>query len=380
MRILNVNSTLSLNVGGGTAERTFQMSRYLAMLDTKTTILTLDIELDNSRKNGALPANVVALPCFSRRFYIPLNGFRIIKKLVRNSDVIHLMGHWSVLNAIVYFAARRENVPYVVCPAGALPLFGRSTLIKKIYNFLVGNLLISNAAGWIAVTDAEFSHFKNYGIPSSEITVIPNGVNEDEFSDSKDIEFFEHFGLPKAPYILFMGRLNSIKGPDLLLQAYIKIQSHLSAYHLVFAGPDGGMLNKLIEDVEEAGLSDRVHFIGYIYGEGKTAAYNNAQLLVVPSRQEAMSIVALEAGVCGTPVLLTENCGFDAVKEVDVRMQVTATVDGIASGLLSLLKDESTLKEISPVWNSFVLTRYSWRSVVNDYINLYKNITSKALK
>jgi glycosyltransferase involved in cell wall biosynthesis len=357
------------------------MSRHLAMRGAITTVLTLDIDLDALRKQAVAPAKVVSLPCLWKRFYIPLGGWRIICKLVNETDVIHLMGHWSILNALVYVAARRAGKPYVVCPAGALPLFGRSALLKRLYNLLVGGALIKNASAWIAVTVGEFSHFESYGVSSSQVTVIPNGVNALDFPATDRQEFLARFGLPDVPLILFMGRLNLIKGPDLLFRAYINAQSSIPTYHLVFAGPDGGMLNGLIHEVVQAGLSDYVHFIGYVSGNDKSAAYHHAELLVVPSRQEAMSIVAIEAGICGTPVLLTDQCGFSEVQEVDARMEVAATVDGIASGLINLLANETVVKQISPVWKNFVVQHYSWNNIVQNYIHLYENITlSKALK
>ncbi len=376
MRILNVNSILGLKAGGGTAERTFQMSRHLAMRKVETTVLTLDIDLDVLRKQAIAPATVVALPCVWRRFYIPLSGWRVIANLVKEADVIHLMGHWGVLNAIVYVAAKLAKKPYVVCPAGSLLLFGRSRLLKQLYNFIVGNALIRDAAAWIAVTDSEFMHFEKYGISSSSVVVIPNGVNKPDTFVINRKKFLKRHNLPDAPIILFMGRLNEIKGPDILLKAYIKAQTNISLYHLVFAGPDGGMMNSLLEQARQARMFDRIHFIGYVSGEDKLAAYYHAELLVVPSRQEAMSIVALEAGICGTPTLLTDQCGFSQIKTVDPRMEVEATVEGIASGISSLLSDEGALARISPVWKMFVEQQYSWECIVEEYIKLYKKIVS----
>jgi len=374
MRVLNVNSTLGLKSGGGTAERTFQMSRHLAMRGVVTTVLTLDIELDEPRREAASPATVIALPCLWRRFYVPRGGWGIIRNLVNEADVIHLMGHWGVLNALVYVAARRAGKPYVVCPAGALPLYGRSALLKRLYNLLVGDALIRNAAAWIAVTEGEFSHFPGYGVASARVTVIPNGVSEGAFVVEDRKAFLNRHHLPDVPLILFMGRLDQIKGPDLLLRAFIVAQEHIPEYHLVFAGPDNGMLNSLLHEAEQAGVANRVHFIGYVSSEDKSAAYRYARLLVIPSRHEAMSIVALEAGIFGTPVLLTDQCGFSGVREVDPRMEVAATVEGIAAGLASLLAHDETIERISPAWKSFVERRYAWRVIVDDYLNLYQKI------
>jgi glycosyltransferase involved in cell wall biosynthesis len=375
MRILNVNSSLGLKTGGGTAERTFQMSRFLAQQDgVRCTVLALDIELDSTRAQAHAPATVIALPCLWKRFYVPRSGWRTIKKLVGEADVIHMMGHWSVLNLLVYLAARSANKPYVVCPAGALPIFGRSARLKRFYNAIAGRAIIRNAAAWIAVTAGEFPHFETYGISTSRVVVIPNGVTEEDFPLADKQEFLNRHDLPDVPVVLFMGRLNPIKGPDLLLQAFIQIRHRFTDFHLVFAGPDGGMLSELQKAAEQAGISEYVHFLGYVSGNDKSAAYRYAKLLVVPSRQEAMSIVALEAGICGTPVLLTDQCGFSDIRLVDARLEVPATVDGVAQGLSSLLADATVLEHLASAWKDFVGRHYAWRNIVSEYIGLYKSI------
>ena len=375
LRILNVNDTLGLRTGGGTAERTFQMSRFLAGLeDVQCTVLTLDIKLDKTRIQATLPAEVVALSSCWNRFYVPKRGWQTIRKLVASTDVIHLMGHWSVLNLLVYWAARRAKKPYVVCPAGALPIFGRSANIKRLYNFVAGRAIIRNASAWIAVTKGELSHFEGYGIAPSRVTIIPNGVNEEDFPAADVVAFKRKHKIPDAPIILFMGRLNPIKGPDLLLEAFIKARDSLSGAHLVFAGPDGGMLAALTNTVRQSDISEFVHFLGFVDGAERVAAYRMANLLVVPSRQEAMSIVAVEAGFCGTPVLLTDQCGFSEIKSIDARLEVPATACGIAQGLTNVMSDINVLAEIAPAWTKFVKQQYAWTALAPKYVKLYESI------
>ncbi|MGZ3253097.1 MAG: glycosyltransferase, partial [Burkholderiaceae bacterium] len=337
-------------------------------------VLTIDTGHDEARELALKPARVFAMPLIWRRFYVPRFSWKTIKALVADADIVHLMGHWTLLNALVYIAARRERKPYVICPAGALPLFGRSSLIKRIYNFIIGNAIVRNASGWIAVTSGEFPHFEAYGIPRSRITVIANGVCAEDFPQVDVASFRQRKGLPHVPIILFMGRLNLIKGPDLLLQAFVSEHGRITDYHLVFAGPDEGMQAGLVEDAKLAGVADRVHFLGFVGGEDKVAAYRLADLLVVPSRQEAMSIVALEAGICGTPSMLTDQCGFSEIRAIHAGLEVPATSAGIAGGLTALLSQPGLLGQIGPAFQDFVLSRYTWGSVVSAYLDLYGRI------
>lgn len=376
MHILNVNSCQSVKTGGGTAERTFQMSRFLAaQKGIRCTTLTLDIEVDVDRIKSHAPSFVVVLSCFWKRFYMPFlnaSNWQRICGLVEEVDIIHLMSHWGVLNMLVYFAVRRTRKPYVVCPAGSLALFGRSSWLKRIYNFIVGDAIIRNASAWIAVTTGEIPQFIRHGIPESKICILPNGVWEADFPVLDKSEMLNRHKLGNVPFILFMGRLNPIKGPDLLLKGFIQARKDIGPYHLVFAGPDGGMLSELKRMAYNAGISSYIHFLGFLNGDEKSAAYRHAKLLVVPSRQEAMSIVAIEAGICGTPALVTDQCGFGEIETVDKRLQVEATSKGIAGGLINLLTDPLILEKIGTDYKEFVLRKYTWDSMIVRYENLFR--------
>lgn len=374
MRVLNVNVLLDPVTGGGTAERTFQMSRSLLRVGVECAILTTDIGLNAERIQQLAGVSITALPCVSKRFFVVKYSWRQLKALVAGVDVIHLMGHWSMLNVLVYILARQTGTPYVVCPAGELPLFGRSRWIKHLFNFLIGYRIVRDAAGHIAITSDELPAFERYGVAAARVTVIPNGINEADFSSDRVGQFGNRFGLGAAPFILFMGRLNPIKGPDLLLEAFCSIAHKYPGYHLVFAGPDGGLLDSLQKMTQERGLAERVHYIGYVAGRDKAEAYRAADLLVIPSRQEAMSIVVLEAGIAGTPVLLTNRCGFDEVAAVGGGQVVAATANDLAAGLESLLSDRSALTGMGERLKNHVRQHFTWEVIVERFLDLFQQI------
>ncbi len=374
MRVLNVVSILATREGAGNAERTAQLTRAIQSKDVSCSVLTLDIGRLEDRVADIAGASLIVLPCLSIRFQIPRGGWRKVVDAVRDSDVIHLMGYWTVLGAMVYLAARLHRVPYVVSPAGALPLFGRSRWLKRIYNLLVGRNLVRHANGWIAVTTAEFPHFEAYGIPRSQVTVISNGVWESDFSMGDGDEFFRATGILRGPFVLFVGRLNPIKGPDLLLEAFARIAKEFPEFRLVFAGSDEGMQAELEARIRVLNLSDRILFCGFVSGPLKTAAYKAAQVLVVPSRSEAMSLVAVEAGICGTPVLVTDQCGLNELAEVSPSLIVAASTDGLTAGLRFVLANPVRLAEYGDGWRSIVCERFLWRNLAKQFTALLEKV------
>jgi glycosyltransferase involved in cell wall biosynthesis len=374
MKILNVSNTIDPVTGGGEAERSFQMSKFLAQSGAACRVLTVDTGLSAERKNFLGEGNVIALPCLFRRFYVPRFSFGQIDALVREADVIHLMGHWTILNALVYRSIRKQNKPYVVCPAGALPIFGRSKWFKRFYNLVIGKRIIRNASMCIAVTPDETASFIAYGVSRDKVHVIPNGISKADFLAEDSDRFREKHGLVARPFILFVGRLNLIKGPDLLLRAFCNIKDQFPEIDLAFVGPDGGMLAELQSIARNEDVEDRVHFLGYLGGADKSCAYHAAKFLAIPSRHEAMSIVVLEAGVSGVPVLLTDQCGFNQIADVGGGWVVPASVEGISGGLIGILSDSNQVVAAATNLEKYVADNFSWAVIVQEYWKLYSTL------
>jgi len=369
MEVLHVNMSLDSVTGGGTVERIRQLHTSMNEMDgVSSRLLSLAIS-----ESPALPEseNVVLIPCWNRRWYLPAPKFLTMYRMVRQADVIHLMNHWTIINAIIYWMARMTGTPYVVCPAGALSLFGRSQGFKRWYNRLVGTSLVKGSAAAIEVAEYEAEILRQYGVLAECIQHIPNGVKLDDFACNDGQLFRKHAGIGDVDYLLFVGRLNEIKGPDILLDAFILLSSELSGLHLVFAGPDGGMLKNLKSKAVEAELDDRVHFAGYMGGELKSSAYHGASLLVVPSRQEAMSIVALEGAVCGIPVVLTDACGFDALADAGAARLTQASSTALSTIIGELMSDIALRHEMGSKGRDLAVSSYTWDIAARKHVELF---------
>lgn len=379
MNILNVTMSLNPVIGGGATERTLQISRALNRAGHQCTILTTDVGLSPAYLNQCRQQwglTVFALPSLWQRFYIPKPSQDLIKRLVADADVVNLIAHWSVINALVYRVVVKLAKPYTVCPSGSLPIFVKSKVIKKLYNYFIGRKILLDANGCIAISPNEIDDFRSYGVQPDKVSMIPNGINPADYPESDGEKFRARHSIGDAPFILFLGRLNFIKGPDMLLEAFCRC-SHdecMKKYHLVFAGPDEGMVNKLRRVVEASGVNDRVHFIGYIGGAEKSAAYRTADFLTIPSRQEAMSIVVLEAAITGTPVLITDKCGFDDVAAVGGGVVVPASVEGLQKGLLSMTGDPERLRIMGQNLEAYTREHFLWDHAANKYLELFSRI------
>lgn len=381
MNILFVNHLLDPVSGGGTAERTFQLLRFLTFAGERCSLLTLDIGLTPARLAGLGAVRTHVVPCLNSRFFLPKISAVEVHHLVAEADVVQLSGHWTLLNAMVYRACRRLSKPYLFCPAGALKLFGRSQFMKRVYDCLVGGSIVRDAARCVAITNDECADFTARGVPPDRLMVIPNGIDPDLYvlDDPARAEaaFRQVQGLGNAPYVLFLGRLNDIKGPDLLLEAFCTIADRFPDLQLVFAGPDGGLLAGLRANAARRGLSARVRFAGFVGGATKAAALRSARILAIPSRREAMSIVVLEAGVCGCPVLFTDTCGLAGLADAGAGTQVAPAAADIASGLGRMLDDPAALARSGGRLAEVVSADYLWQIQARRYAELCRTVVEQ---
>ena len=378
MKILHVNHLLDPEMGGGTAERTLQLNRFLRRAGADCAMLTLDVGNLDFSDEVLEGASIHKLQCINRRYFIYLSWPFRIRRIIAEFDVVHIMGHWTLLNAFVALTCMVQRKPYVVCPAGALKSFGRSRKLKRLYDFVIGRHAIRRAAGWVAITEAEKADFVVLGIPEDEIVVIPNGIDVGQYEALPPGAALESDPVSEAvdgsPYFVFLGRLNPIKGPDLLLEAFIQTAEEFDSVHLVFVGPDGGLLSELKRVAADAGLEGRVHFPGFLAGREKVAAIRNAKCLVIPSRSEAMSLVVLEAGACGTPVVFTDQCGLGDFAEADAGLMVEVSVESIRRGLVQILSDTAALDRSRAALERLVKSQFSWPSQARLYLDLYDRL------
>jgi len=370
LSVLLVNMSIDKVTGGGTATRTLQLAKSIKEdFGINCIILSTDQGLDAHTKSYYSNLNSILLPCINERFYIPYFSLTKLKKIIDKVDIVHLMSHWTLINVIVYLLVRRLNKPYTFCPAGTLHIFGRSSILKKLYNVFIGTKIIKNATQCIAITELEKQDFLAFGVKKNLIKVIPNGIDSREFYPDQIAKesFNMKYGLRDVSYILFMGRLNMIKGPDILLDAFVKLSLEFPKIHLVLAGPDEGLASQLRKKIITNLLDKRVHLIGYIDEEMKIGAYTGAQILVVPSRREAMSIVAIEAGACGTPVLLTTECGFNEVKDAGCSV-VQPLSEELYKELYNMFSSKQDLGRLGINFRNFVMDRYTWKNAAQKYL------------
>jgi D-inositol-3-phosphate glycosyltransferase len=153
-----------------------------------------------------------------------------------------------------------------------------------------------------------------YGADPSRIEVLPPGVDHRLFSPGDRAEARERLGHPGQRVLLFVGRIQPLKGLDLAVQALAEIDD---AVLWAVGGPSGAdgpaELERIQKLAADLGVTDRLLILPPRPHHELVDYYRAADVCLVPSRTESFGLVALEAAACGTPVVAASVGGLRSI-------------------------------------------------------------------
>ena len=151
-----------------------------------------------------------------------------------------------------------------------------------------------------------------YGDPAGRLEVVPPAVEHAFFAPGDRRGARRAVGLPDdRPIVLFVGRIQPLKGPDVAVAAMAHVPDALLVVVGGASGLDGAAeLARVEQLVDELDLADRVQFVAPRPHHILSSYYRAADVVVVPSRSESFGLVALEAAACGIPVVASAVGGL----------------------------------------------------------------------
>jgi glycosyltransferase involved in cell wall biosynthesis len=238
---------------------------------------------------------------------------------------------------------------------------------------------LRDASKVIAEGQEEAEQYKAMGVREEKIVVISNGIDLSEFSDLPPKGCFKKkFNIPEdKKIILYLGRIHKIKGIDFLVKAYAHLTKSMNFNDaiLVIAGPDDGYLRETQALINSLKIDDIVLLTGPLYGRDKLEAYIDADVYVLPSRYENWGLTALEAVACGTPVILTENCGAAKYFKDKVGLVVKPDSSHLAEALLEMFLSQDK-RELFRENGRTLIEKFSISEVVSELEKVYEEVRS----
>ena len=224
-----------------------------------------------------------------------------------------------------------------------------------------------------------------YNADPSRVHVVPLGVEHAFFSPGHKPQARRALGIDSdATLLLFVGRLQALKGVDLALETLIEMRNRGENAMLAIiggpSGPDGKIaLNELHNRVSEAGVIGNVMFVAPQSHQLLSSWMRAADVTLVPSRAESFGLVALESSACGTPVVASNVGGLKTLIEpgengflIDSR-DPKVWADYVAKA--------TSTEDVMKMSSSAVLLarKYTWRSAAQSLAFLTEEIARTSL-
>jgi len=314
MKILNVIPTFAPSYGG-TVTVLYRLSTELAKLGHSVTIICTDFDFDAEYAKSIEELGVRVMPF---RVTFSIDVFRVsfsmkkwLKKHIDNFDIIHLHDFRSYPNYIASRYAKKRNIPYILQPDNSMPTYTGKTRLKSVYDILMGRPVLNNMSKLIAISHQEVAYSERLGISTEKISQIYTGIDVDtKFSAKQPFGLFRRKFDIKGAMILYLGRINETKGIDILIKSFYLVSRETDNVTLVIAGLDTGFKSNLEKMIDELGLEDKVRFTGVLNDFDKISAYIDADVFVhAVWYMGGVGLTPLEALACGTPVIVTKECG-----------------------------------------------------------------------
>jgi len=306
-----------------------------------------------------------------------IEAFR--RSQARQYDVLH--SHYWLSGVAAMQLAKRWDIPHVT-------MFHTLARLKQLANpnekepalrLEMEQQVIKQADRIIAATaDERAQLIRCCGATSNQVKVIPCGVDLRLFVPQNKLAARNALGLPPTqPVLLFVGRLDPFKGPDLLLQAAAMMEK--DAQVVIMGGQLDGdeELAQLKTLASDLNISDRVHFFGARPQQDLPEVYSAADVTVIPSYHESFGLVAVESLACSTPVVATRAGGLTTiVKHGETGYLVPRCPGFFAERLDTLLQDHALLERMSLAARPSV-RHFSWKSVADQVSSVYLETISE---
>lgn len=378
MKILHLFDFFSIPHGGGSVDSLYRLSQAQALRGHEISIYTSDFKLDQEYIDSLQGVKVYPFHSWLNILRMPIAPGLVtkVKKTLREFDIIHLHQYRSFQNIVIHRYATKYNIPYVLQAHGSLTTFFQKGWLKRTFDVIWGYRILNDASKLIAVTEVEAEQYKSMGVSKDKIEIIPHGISLTDFENLPSRGTFrEKYGFNDSEQIiLYLGRINEIKGINILIQAFAGLSTDERKIKLVIIGPDEGFLSSLKNLITDLDIEDKVVFTGPLYGQEKFSAYIDADVYVLPSVYEIFGITVLEACACGTPVVVTDRCGIANILDGEAGLVTPYDPEQLRHRISTLLDNEQLRLQLGEKGRLLVREKLNWETIVDNVEGVYQSI------
>jgi D-inositol-3-phosphate glycosyltransferase len=316
------------------------------------------------------------MPAFAQR----IDEFQHSEKT--RYDLLH--SHYWLSGVAAMQLAQRWDVPHITMfhTLGHLKQLANPYESEPSIRLEMERRLIQQANRIIASTsDERIQIIRHCGATPGQVRVIPCGVDLKLFMPQDQQQARAKLGLKRQlPVLLYVGRLDPFKGPDLLLRAAALMEQETQI--VIVGGKSAGdkETEKLRELAAQLNISKRVLFTGARPQHELPMLYSAADVTVVPSYHESFGLAAVESLACGTPVVATRVGGLTTVVHHGETGYLVPRCPGFfAERLDTLLQSPALLKQMRLAARPSIL-QFSWKNVASKVQDVYEDVIHEAAR
>jgi D-inositol-3-phosphate glycosyltransferase len=297
-------------------------------------------------------------------------------------DVLH--SHYWLSGAAAMQLAQRWDIPHITMfhTLAYLKQLANPDEIEPSIRLEMERRLIQRADSIIASTNEErIQIIRHYGATPGQVRVIPCGIDLKLFKPQDQQQARIKLGLRRhQPVLLYVGRLDPFKGPDLLLRTAAMMEEKAQIVIVGGKSTNDKDMQQLKELAAQLRISKQVHFIGAQPQYKLPVIYSAADVTVVPSYHESFGLAAIESLACSTPVVATRAGGLTTVVQNNKTGFLVPRCPGFfAERLDSLLQNPTLLKQMSQAARPSVL-QFSWKNVASKVQDMYEDVINEEAK
>lgn len=287
-----------------------------------------------------------------------------IRRLSKTSVILHGHGIWRITNLFPLLVNRSAPAKIIWSPRGTLSAW--SMQYKSIIKLPFWKFLQKPALGrchcFHATAESEYDDIRRLGF-KSPVAIIPNGI---------DLPNNTH-AMVRRKQVVFLSRINPIKGLDLLLPAWEKISRDFSDWTLVIAGPlDNDYAESIREQANNLNAT-RIHFAGEVLGPEKTKLLSESSLFVLPSYSENFGIAIAEALAHAIPVITTTGTPWSEISGKNVGWYIKPDRNELENSLRTALSlPLAELESMGHNGRRWMQEDYAWPNVAERMSATYK--------
>jgi len=386
MKLLHITpSYIPAYSHGGPVVSVHALNKWLVKLGVDVTVYTTDIDGDKkldislNKEINIDGVKVFYFPLTFRAWEYSNAMLHALKKNIQNFDLVHITSVFLSASLLGAYYAKKYKKPFIISPRGNFmkQTYGSKSLKKIIYTHCIEKFALKNASAIHFTSEAEKRDYVETKLPFKKMLVVPNPFEGENLDPVENNVFHSKWGIKEgAEIVLFVGRLNWVKGFDTLIPALVDVFKKRSNAVLVIAGPDEAGYKKNIQLlITNYGLQDKVIFTGLISGEEKNAAIQESDIFVLSSFSESFSMATIEAMVAGLPVIITKGVAIsEEIKNADAGIVIEKDQKLLTDAILDLLENKDKAKKMGGRGKDFVYNNFSAESVARRFIEEYNGI------